>query len=172
MKYAHFVVLLVFASCSYFQTKQQRAEGLAKNYLDSALGPDKYQIIDTGKIDTLRSGPDNEPSYQLITKKIDSTYKIHDSLNSMLATAKNNQEITILNNLQQKNYDNQNMLFKQSLTYLLNYKGKPEGWIIEETYKLKNGIDSSLYHATFKIDDKLSRVLSQQTTKKLTRTNP
>ena len=173
MKNVLFVLLLfAFASCSYFQTKQQRAEGLAKKYLDSALGPDKYEIIDTGIVDTLRGGPDDEPSYQLITKNIDNTYKISDSLNRLLANTKNNQEITILNDLQQKNYDNQNMLLKQSLTYLLNYKGKPEGWIIEETYKFKNGIDSSLYHATFKIDDKLSQVLSQQTTKKLIGNNP
>lgn len=167
MKYTPLVLLFVFASCSYFQTKQQRAEGLAKKYLDDTLGPDKYEIIDTGIIDTLRGGPDNEPGYQLITKKIDSTYKISDSLNRLLANAKNNQAITILNDLQQKNYENRNMLLKRSLTFLLNYKGKPEGWIIEETYKFKNGIDSSLYHTTFKIDDKLSRVLSQQTTKRL-----
>ncbi len=172
MKYGPFVLLIVFASCSYFQTKQQCAEGLAKNYLDSALGPNKYQIIDTGKIDTLRGGPDNEPAYQLITKKIDSSYKVSDSLNRLLANAKSNQDISRLNGLSQKTYDQRNILLKQSLTYLLNYKGKPEGWILEETYKLKNGMDSGLYHATFKIDDKLSRVLSQQTTKKLTGTNP
>jgi hypothetical protein len=172
MKYAPFVLLFVLASCIYFQTKQQRAEGLAKKYLDSALGPDKYEIIDTGRIDTLRGGPETEPGYQLITKKIDSTYQISDSLNKLLATSKNNQDISVLKDLSQKNYNKRTFLLKESLNFLLNYKGKPEGWIIEETYKLKNGIDSSLYHATFKIDDKLSKILSQQTTKKLISTNP
>jgi hypothetical protein len=167
MKNAPLVFLFIFASCSYFQTKQQRAERLAKKYLDSALGPDKYEIIDTGIIDTLRGGPDNEPGYQLITKKIDSTYKIGDSLNRSLANAKNHRDISILNDLSQKNYNKQKVLLRESLTYLLNYKGKPEGWIIEEVYKFKNGIDTSLYHATFKIDDEISKVLSQQTTKKL-----
>jgi len=56
------------------------------------LGADKYVLIDTGIIDTLRGGPDNEPGYQLITKKIGGTYKTSDSLNRLLANAKNNQE--------------------------------------------------------------------------------
>src|SRR5476651_440417 len=144
MKHACFVVLLIFASCTFFQSKQHKAEGLAKKYLDSALGTDKYEEIEISVIDTLRSGPDNEPAYKLITVKIDSTYKIGDELNKRLATTKNYKDISILQKASQENYNKRNTLLRQSLQYLLNYKGKPEGWIIEETFKLKNEMDSGL----------------------------
>lgn len=167
MKKSHLLLLVIFASCTYFQNKQQQAEGLAKKYLDSALkGSDKYEIVSTGKIDTLRGRPNNEPEYQLITRKIDRTYKIEDSISRAMADTKNSSKISELQNLAQTNHDKQKILLEQGLTYFLNYKGKPEGWIIQETYKLKKGGDSSLYIATFKIDDKLSKVLSQQITKK------
>jgi len=165
MKHTYFVVLLIFASCTFFQSNQRKAEGLAKKYLDSALGIDKYEETETSKIDTLRAGPDNEPAYKLITAKIDSTYKIDDELNKRLATTKNYKDVSILQKASQENYNKRKILLTQSLQYLFNSKGKPEGWIIEETFRLKNGVDSSLYVATFKIDDKITKVLSQQTTK-------
>ncbi|MDB5031053.1 hypothetical protein [Mucilaginibacter sp.] len=167
MKKTHLAILFIFVSCTYFETKQQQADGLAKKYLDSTLkGSDKYEIIKTSPIDTLRGGPDNEPDYQIITEKIDNTYKIGDSLNKKIANTKNNSEISILQKLSKKNYNKRNMLLEQSLQYLLGYKGKPEGWIIEQTYRSTNSIDTDLYIATFKLDEKLSKVLSQQTTKK------
>lgn len=162
MKYARLAILFIFASCSYFQNDQQRAEGLAKRYLDSALkGSENYEIVKSSPIDTLRDGPDDEPGYQLISKKIDSTYTEGDSLAKALAVSTSKDKTTI-QNLLQKNYEKRNTLLHQSLQYMLNYKGKPNGWILEQTYRLKNDDHASLCTLTFKLDSNLSKVWSQQ----------
>ena len=127
------------------------------------MGSDKYELIKAGKIDTMRAGPDNEPDYQLISSRIDSTYKIGDSLNRKMADAKNYKIISTLQKAAEENFNKRNVLLKQSLEYLFNYKGKPMGWLIEQTYLLKK--DNSKYFVTFKFDNNVTQVLSKQTTK-------
>jgi hypothetical protein len=113
-------------------------------------------------IDTLTAGPDNEPAYQLISAKIDSTYRIADSLKMVLTSVTNTAERDKLEQRVKENTKSTNTLLQQSLQYLLNYKGKPNGWILEQTYRLKSSGDSALYTHVFKMDNDLDKVVGYQ----------
>jgi hypothetical protein len=49
---------------------------------------------------------------------------------------------------------------------MLNYHGKPIGWILEQTYRSKTGTDSTLYVHVFKMDEGLSKVVGYQRRRK------
>jgi hypothetical protein len=160
MKNTCIACLLFITSCTFFSTKQQQAERLARAYLDTAVADfNSYQLVKSMPIDTLTAGPDNEPAYQLISTKIDSTYLIADSLNKVLTSIANSAERAKLEQRIKENTKSTNSLIHQSLQYLLNYKGKPNGWILEQTYRLKSGDSSALYSYVFKIDNELEKVV-------------
>lgn len=166
MNKSFLAILLLLASCSNFQSKQQKAESLTKKYLDSTLnGSDKYELITFGKIDTLRSDPRNDSAYKIITAKIDSTNKVGKELYKSMEEAKEAKKPTAsIHAAYDANFEKRYLLMDEALQYYTTHKGKPQGWLITQMYKLKK--DTSTYIATFKIDSSLTRILSQQTTKK------
>lgn len=164
MKNIYLLPLLVLAaSCNYFSTQQQKAERLARAYLDTAVKEfDNYKLVKSAPIDTLRDGPDNEPAYQSLTAKIDSSRRVADSLNKAITLAKTQTLIAQINEELHANATTTNSLLQQSLQYMLNYQGKPNGWILEQTYRVKNSADSTFYVHVFKIDEGLSKVVGYQ----------
>ncbi len=168
MKHLRLTLLLIVASCTYFSTPQQKAERMAKAYLDTAIVDfNKYQLVSSVPIDTLRQGPDNDPRYKLLVAKIDSSRTVADSLMKANMVNKIPHYRMKLEEQIKKNSEGTNSLLHQSLQYMLNYHGKPNGWILEQTYRSKDSTDKALYIHVFKIDEGLTKVVEHQSRKKL-----
>ncbi|PJJ83223.1 hypothetical protein [Mucilaginibacter auburnensis] len=164
MKHLRLTLLLFITSCTYFSTPQQKAEQLAKAYLDTAVANfNTYRLVASMPIDTLREGPDSDPAYQLLTAKIDSTRHVADALSKAYIVTQNANDRAALEKRISRNSDVTNTLLQQSLQYMLNYHGKPNGWILEQTYR---STDSTLYIHIFKMDEKFNSVVAHQSLKK------
>lgn len=153
--------LFLFCSCTY--TNQQKAEKAVKLYLDSSLNdPHSYESVKFTKIDTLKSGREEDPEYKHIQSRIDSINDIKYRLDSLSDIDIITSHITVPK-LEQMFTDSRrcqhqvDSLVDKQETF--NYKGKPIGWFTFHAYRTKNGFGAFMGHRVrFELDSKLNKV--------------
>jgi hypothetical protein len=127
-------LIILFSLCLFAcneHHKQQRAENLVKEFLDTAVK--KYQGIKFDKLDTLRSSYLNDEKYKKLKKTFD----------SLIASKLKNSPKYVLNAHSIKDSTNgrldiETIALIKMHNYAYHYKGKPTGWYIMHTYKANN----------------------------------
>ena len=150
MKKTIFVLVLISASCTF--TKEQKAQKLIKGYLDSNLNdPHSYESVSI-KIDTFWNNAMSDVKYsKLFDSSMAVSFKIRDV----------NQDIFWGHGSRIANAKLKKSLLQDSISLEKQLKAigdtiinRPNGWVITQTYRAKNGFGALGLHSIVVHSDK------------------
>lgn len=170
MKKPYLLLLLIFASCTHIETKQQKAENLVKAYLKTSLNdPGSYEGV---SFDTLSVSYEEYASGDPKGRKLDTLAASYiDTSSKYRKLADSESYSTHMDFKKYKRYQKLDTLFSKKSDSVENiekingkgYRGRIVGYAIKHTYRAKNGFGGlTLNYTDFWIDSTLTKIINVQ----------